>query len=198
MLLWFRGCYRGECFRWSAGNTLSGWPRLDLVNPAGAFYCLWFRVVNPARSSSRITPALFSALVRSSNSSGSWFLLILRPTFMTFSDSQRVLLGWSGIDFASLSWYYLLRGRRARLPAPSLPRSAPALLFSGASRCFSYFWGMASRMMRAASEASFAVASTSLASVSSRAVNSAFVISSMSSLPFLKPFSLPRTSWVAS
>ena len=49
MLLWFRGCYRGECFRWSAGNTLSGWPRWDLVNPTGAF-CFFHSAIADSHS----------------------------------------------------------------------------------------------------------------------------------------------------
>lgn len=83
--------------------TLSRRLRWVLVTPAGDFYLFFW--LNACLSRSRITADLLSALVRSSNNSGSWFRLIFKPTLITFSASQVILLFGSGIDFNHLSWY---------------------------------------------------------------------------------------------
>ena len=73
-----------------------------MQSPAGDFYLSFWFIARLSRS--RITADLLSDLESRLYNSGSWFLLILSPTFITFSDSQAILLFGSAIDFNRLSW----------------------------------------------------------------------------------------------
>lgn len=99
MLLWFRGCYRGECNREVLVTlALSRWV---LVTPAGIFYFFSIAFCN----SSRITADLLLALVRSSYNSGSWLRLMRRLTQTVFSAFHLACDFGSAIDFNLLLWY---------------------------------------------------------------------------------------------
>ena len=77
--------------------------RWVLVTPAGVFYFSEIAFFIRSFATALLLPG---SLVKSSNSSGSWLRLILIVSLTTFSASQRVLLGWSAIDFDPLLWYY--------------------------------------------------------------------------------------------
>lgn len=85
----------GRAFRGGAGNTFPV-SRCPLVTDAGIFYFSCFWVVSPDRRSVFASALrLPVSLVKSSNSSGSWLRFILIVSFITFSRSQFILLGWS-------------------------------------------------------------------------------------------------------